>query len=56
MVQVYYCTVHSSNKISSGSLKLYVGFQKVTSEPIEHCYFVEPQGHSLRSPNRTQLF
>ena len=46
----YYCPSHPSNTISSGALKIYVGFQKVTSEPLEHCDFVEPQGQSWRSP------
>ena len=27
------------------------GFQKVTSEPIEHCEFVDLQGSSWRSTN-----
>ena len=27
---VYYCPVHSSNIVSSGALKFYIGFQKVT--------------------------
>ena len=40
-VTVYYCTGHPSNTISSGDLKFYVGFQTVTSEPIEHCDFFD---------------
>ena len=47
---VYYCSVHPYNTISSGYLKFYAGFQKVTYEPLEHCDFVVPQGHSWRSP------
>ena len=47
--QVYYCTGHPSNTIKSGSLKLYVGSQKVTSEPLEHYKFVDLQGRSWRS-------
>ena len=43
---VYYFTCHPSNTISSGAIKFHVEFQKVTSEPLEHCNFVEPQGHS----------
>ena len=46
----YYCPDHPSNTISSGALKFYIGFKKVTSEPLEHCNFVDPQGHSWRSP------
>ena len=46
---VYYCPGHTSNTISLGALKCYAGFQKVTSEPLEHCYSEDPQGHSLRS-------
>ena len=41
---VYYCPDNPYNTISFGDLKCCVGFQKVTSEPIEHFYFVDPQG------------
>ena len=34
---VYYCAGHTSKNISSGDLKFYVGFQKVTYEPLENC-------------------
>ena len=51
---VYYCTGHPSNTISSGTLKFYIGFKKVTYEPLEHCDFVEPQGPSWRSPYQTR--
>ena len=47
---VYYCSGTPSNTISSGAIKLYVELKKVTSEPLEHCEFVDHQGHSLRSP------
>ena len=50
---VYYFPSHPSNTISSGPLKFYIGFKKVTSEPIEHCDFVDPQGRSWRSPYQT---
>ena len=50
---VYYCPGNTSNTISSDALKFYVGYQKVTSEPLEHCDFVYPQGHSWRSPYQT---
>ena len=56
VVQVYYCTGHPYSTISSYALKFYVGFQKVTSEPLEHCDFVDPQGCSWRSPYHNQLF
>ena len=46
MVPVYYFSGHPSNTISSGALKFYAGFQKVTSETIEHCECVDPQGCS----------
>ena len=36
VVPVYYFTGHPSNTISLCALKFYVGFQKVTSEPLEH--------------------
>ena len=51
---VYYCPGHPSNTISSGSLKFYVGFQKVISEILEYCDFVDAQGCSWRSPNQTR--
>ena len=51
---VYYCPGHPSNTISSESLKFYIGFKKVTSEPLEHCDFVDPQGCSWRSPYQTR--
>ena len=43
---VYYCPGHTSNTISSCALKFYIGFEKVTSEPLEHCEFFDPQGRS----------
>ena len=46
---VYYCPGHPSNTISSGSLKFYIVFLKVKSEPLEHCDFFYPQGRSWRS-------
>ena len=54
MVPVNYCSGHPSNTISSDALKFYVVFQKKSSEPLEHCDFVEPQGCSWRSPYQTQ--
>ena len=51
---VYYCPGHPSNTISSGALKFYIGIKKVTSEPLEHCDFVDPQGRSWRSPYQTR--
>ena len=51
---VYYFPGHPSNIISSGALKFYVGFQKVTSEILEHCDFVDPQGSSWISPYQTK--
>ena len=51
---VYYCPGHPSNTISSGALKFYIGFKKVTYEPLEHCDFVDPQGRSWRSPYQTR--
>ena len=54
MGPVYYCPGHPYNTISSGAFKFYVGFQKVTYEPLEHYDFVEPQGRSWRSPHQTQ--
>ena len=43
---VYYCPGHPYNIISSGTLKFYVGFKKVTYENLEHCEFFDPQGRS----------
>ena len=51
---VYYCPGHPSNTISSGALKFYIGFKTVTSEPLEHCDFVDPQGFSWISPCQTR--
>ena len=41
---VYYFSGHPSNTISLGALKVFVGFQKVTSEPIENFDFFDPLG------------
>ena len=46
---VYYFPGRHSNTISSGALKFYIGIKNITSEPIEHCNFVDPQGRSWRS-------
>ena len=54
VVPVYYCPRHPYNTISSGFLKFYIGFQKVTSEPIEHSDFVDPQGCSWITPYQNQ--
>ena len=54
MVPVYYYPGQPSNTISSGVLKCYVGFQNVTSEPLETFDLVDPQGHSWRSPHQTR--
>ena len=51
---VYYCTGKPSNKISLGDTKCYVGLQKVMSEPLENCGFVDLKGHYWRSLHRTQ--
>ena len=51
---VYYYPGHPSNTISSGYLNFYVGFQKVVSETLEHCDFVDPQGCYWRPPYQTQ--
>ena len=40
---VYYCLGQPSNIISSGALKFHARFQKVTSEPLEDCDFVDHQ-------------
>ena len=49
-VPVYYCPCYLSNKISSGALKSYAVFQKIKSESLEYCDFVDPQGCSWISP------
>ena len=51
---VYYCPGHPSNTISSDALQFNIGFKKVTSELIEHCDFVDPQGRSWRSSYQTR--
>ena len=48
-----YCPGHPSNDISSGALKIYTGFQKFESEPLEHCESVDPQGSYWISPYQT---
>ena len=54
MGTVYYYPGNTYRNISSLSLKLYVCFQKITSEPIEYCDFVDPQGRSCISPYQDQ--
>ena len=54
MLPVYYCLGHPYKTISSGDLKFYAGFKKVTYETIEHYDFVDPQGCSWRSPYQTR--
>ena len=54
VLPVCYCPGHPSNTSSSIALKFYVGFQNVTSELLEHCDFVDPQGCSCRSPYQNQ--
>ena len=51
---VYYFLCHHYNSISLDALKVCVDFKKVTSEPLEHCDFVDPQGRSWRSPYQTR--
>ena len=53
MVPVYYCPCYPFNTVSSGDLKVYSWFQKVASESLEHCDFVDLQGSSWRSPYQT---
>ena len=50
---VYYFPGHPSNFISSGALNFYIGFKKVTYEPLGIFDFVDPQGRSWRSPYQT---
>ena len=50
----YYCPGHPSNTISSGPLRFYVSFKRVTSEPLGHYDFVDPQGCSWIAPYQTQ--
>ena len=54
VVPVYYLPGHPSNTISQGDLKMFIGFQKVTSEPLEHCNFMHLQSCSWRRPYRAQ--
>ena len=54
MIPVYYFPYDLSNTISLVSLKLYSGFQKVTSEKPEYCDFVYPQGRYWGSNYATQ--
>ena len=54
MGTVYYCPDHPYNNISSCSLKLYIGFQKVAYKSIENCDFVYSQGRSWILSYHTQ--
>ena len=45
---VYYCPGRPSHTITSVAFKFYVVLQKVTSETLVHCDFVDPKGHSWR--------
>ena len=51
---VYHCPGRPFNTVSSGAPTFYVGFQNVTSEPLEHCDFFDSQGRSWRSPHHPQ--
>ena len=51
---VCYFPGHPSNTILSGVLKFYIGFQKVTYEPLENCDFFDPQSHTWRSSYQTK--
>ena len=53
VVPVYYFPGHLSNTLSSGALKFYIGYKKVTSKPLEHCDLADPQGRSWRSSYQT---
>ena len=53
---VYYFLGHPSKTILPGALTFYIGFQKVISEPIEHCDFLDPQGSYWRSTYQTKKF
>ena len=54
MGPVYCFPYQPSNTISLGDLKFYIGLQKVASEPLEHCDFVDPQSYSWVSPYHTK--
>ena len=54
MEPVYYYVFHSSNTISSGDIKCYVGFQNFTYEPLEHCDRIDRKRFSLISPYQTR--
>ena len=57
---VYYCPGCPSNTISLGTLIFYVGFQKFTSEPLEHCIFFTPKvvlrDHHTRLKKKRTIF
>ena len=50
---VYYCPRHSPNTISPVALNVYVGSQKVASEPLEYCDFFDLHGCSWVSHEHT---
>ena len=53
MVTVYYYSHQHPNTISLGALKCHVCSKSVTSEPLDHYNFVDPQDISWRSPYMT---
>ena len=54
MGPVHYFPGHSPKTISLVYLNFYVGSQKVASEPLEHCEFVDLKGCSWRSTYQTK--
>ena len=50
----YYFPGHPYITIYWVYLKFYVGFQKGTTEPLQHCDFVDPQGSFKRSQYQNQ--
>ena len=51
---VHYCPDHNSNTISSGALNFYAVFKNVTSEPLDHCEFFDPQSCYCIPPYQTK--
>ena len=51
---VYYFPNHSTNTISPVSLNFNIGSQKVASEPLKHCDFVDLHCCAWRSPYQTK--
>ena len=54
--EVHYFPGSRFNTISSGALNFHVGFQKVTSEHLEYCDYVDTEVCSCILPYQTKIY